>query len=162
MATNIYRGPLTDAMLVALSTGLATYANGNGIPIGDGVIPAGAAWNGEPNAPTSTFQPYVVLIAGPANNSMGAVADSQADWRFPYMLGSYSSSRKALEWMADRARDVLGDLRGTVYFLGEDKYKVINVRVESIGGTNRVDQTDPPFWGQTDSLTMWMGKEQNG
>jgi hypothetical protein len=46
-----------------------------------------------------------------------------------------------------------------VYSLGEDDYSVQYVRVESIGGTNRVDQTDPPYWGQTDSLTVWMTKE---
>ncbi len=157
MSTKIYRSPLTDAMLSALESDLLVLADSQ-IPVGDGVIPKGAAWRGEPGAPDAHFQPYVVLLSGTANNSQGPSGDSQADWRFPYLLGSYSSSRRALEWMADRARGVLGGLRGEVYTTGEDRYKVINVSVESIGGTNRIDSTDPPFWGQTDALTMWMGK----
>jgi hypothetical protein len=63
------------------------------------------------------------------------------------------------DWMADRARGILGGLRNQVYSLGEDQYAVQYVRIDSIGGTNRIDATDPPYWGQTDGLTLWMTKE---
>lgn len=157
MSTNVYRGPLTDTLIQHLMDGLQSF--GQGVPVGDGVVPKGAGWNGEPNLPTSNFRSYVVVIAGPASQSSGPMGDSQGDWKFPYMLGSYGSSRKMCDWMADRARALLGDLRGEVYSLGEDDYSVQYVQVNSIGGTNRIDATDPPYWGQTDGLTLWMTKE---
>lgn len=151
---NIYRGPLTDEIVSYLTTQLATL--GNGIPVGDGIVPKGAGWVGEPNAPTSVFQPYVVVMAGPSNWSGGPFDDPQADWHLAYMLASYNASRQGLDWMADRVREKLDGLRGMTLTLGPASYYIQQARVESIGGTNRIDQTDPPYWSQVDGFTVWV------
>lgn len=157
MSTNLHRGPLTDLLLAHTTTALSGY--GSGIPVGDGIVPAGAGWIGEPNDPTSHFQPYVVVLPGPANNSSGPVGVSQADWKLAYLLASYSVSRQAVEWQADRARDVWADLAKSQIDLQGQAYGVQQVRVESIGQVTRNDTTDPPYWEQIDGLTIWITKE---
>lgn len=153
MTTNFSRGPLTAALLSAL-------ADGTGKPVGDGMAPAsGAGWTGEPNAPGSTFVPYTVLVTMTAASSSGPLGNPQADWQVPYSIQAFGTSREQCEWMADRARDVLGALRGQLLQLGPNSYKVQQVRTESIGGISRIDTAEPPYWGQQDGISVWITKE---
>ena len=154
MSTTLVRGPLTQLLLSTLST--------LGKPVGDGIVPrkeAGAAWSGPPNAPGSVFTPFTVLITLSAGLSSGPFADSQADWVVPYMLEAFGVSREQCEWMADAARSALHALTHQSFELGTDRYKVQQVKTDSIGGVNRVMVTDPPFYGQQDGLSVWITKE---
>lgn len=157
MSSRIYRGPLTDQMLVVLSTGLSGYGTG-GIPVGDGVVPPNSGWDGEPNLPTSTFRPYLVLVSGAGTPAGGPVGDPQGDWHFSYLLASFSASRAGVDWMGDRARDVLTSMAQQTYQLGEDSYRVQQIWLNQIGGPTRNDATDPPFWSQNDTCTVWVSK----
>lgn len=154
---DLYRGELTNLILATLTTGLHGY--GAGIPVGDGVIPPDSGWSGEPNAPTSHFRPYLVVLPMVANQSSGPISDSQADWRLPYGLFYYAVSRVQVEWLADRSRHVLASLVHTTVVLNSVDYEVQQVRTDMIGGATRVDQTDPPYWSQTDSQNIWISKE---
>lgn len=151
MTATLHRRPLTAALLESLLDA--------GKPVGDGVIPPGSAWSGEPNAPGSTFTPYLVLSTMTANTSSGPVGDPQGDWRLPYLVQSFGASREQAEWMADEARELAGGLRGQVLVLGADRYKVQQVYSASIGAVNRVDTYDPPYWGQQDQIVVWLTKE---
>lgn len=152
MSANLSRGPLTKALLDALVAGTAK-------PVGDGVVPRGAGWSGQPNAPESAFVPYTVLVSMTASNSSGPLAMPQADWVLPYSVQAFGVRRDQAEWMADKARDVLGELKGQTLTLGSATYKVQQVRTESIGGVSRIDATDPAYWGQQDGISVWITKE---
>jgi hypothetical protein len=148
MSVAIARAPLTDLLLATLA--------GGGFPVGDSVIPPGSMWSGQPNAPDTTFTPYVVLAALTASNSAGTITAPQADWRVPYLVQSFGVSRRQAETLADRARQLLVDLRRTVVTLGAVDYTVQQCWIDSLGGLNRVDTTDPPHFGQQDTVTVWI------
>lgn len=152
MTATLLRRPLTKALLDQLAT--------LNVPIGDMVIPRAGGWSGAVNGPGSTFRPYVVLVTLTASRSSGAFADSQADWQIPYMVESFGASREQCEWMADSARDGLDALSKTRLQLGEDRYKVQQIRVDSIGAVNRVTVTEPAFYGQQDGYSIWLSKER--
>lgn len=151
MTANLSRAPLTKAVLDILAADISK--------VGDGQAPGGAGWIGEPNAPTSRYVPYLVVAPMAAQNSSGPLGDSQADWRLPYRLTAVGVQRGQAEWLADKARSLLDVLRRQVLELGASSYKVQQVRTELIGATTRVDSTDPPYWTQTDSVTVWLTKE---
>lgn len=150
--TPLYRRPLTDLMLARL--GSVT-----GQPVGDAVSAAQGGWQGQPNADGSNFVPYVVLVPGPASVSSGPLADTQADWQVAYTLTNFGVSREQCEWMADKARDAAVTFAREVVMLNGDSYSVQQARATVIGPVQRVDATEPPFYGQTDSVTLWISKE---
>lgn len=152
MATTLQRRPLTNLLLTTLNAQLS-------VPIGDMVIPAGAGWDGVPNAPGATFNPYVVLVTLTASRSTGSFGDSQSEWQLAYMLESFGASREQCEWMADSARTALNVLAKQVITLGPDQYRMQQVRVDSIGAVNRVAVTEPAFYGQQDGISLWLSKE---
>lgn len=128
-------------------------------PIGDGVTPKNAGWTGgQPNADGTNFVPYSVVSTGSSSNSSGPISDFQADWQTTYAVSSFGVSREQTEWMADTARSKLALLKGSILNLGDSNYKVILVRVDAIGGIQRVDATEPQYWGQTDAYTVWVTK----
>ena len=145
----LYRGPLTDLMIATAAV--------VGKPVGDGVIPAGAAWQGGPEE--STFVPWAVVSTLTASRSGGSIYDPQADWLVPYMVQSFGATRDQCEWLADRVRGEWAALELTTQTLGAHTYQVQQVRVDSIGGINRTDVVDPPVWGQQDQVTVWLTKE---
>lgn len=148
MSNTIARAPLTDLLLERLAD--------SGYPVGDAVVPAGSMWIGQPNAPGATFVPYTVLAALTASNSAGPLSAPQADWRIPYLVQCFGVSRAQAELLADHVRQLLVDLRKTVLTLGAVDYTIQQVWVDSLGGLNRVDTTDPPHYGQQDTVTVWV------
>jgi hypothetical protein len=58
--------------------------------------------------------------------------------------------------MADEARDAVEAMKKTTVVLGDRSYKVQQVRADVVGGLQRVDSTDPPYWGQVDVVTLWL------
>ena len=61
--------------------------------------------------------------------------------------------------MADTSRGKADLLRGETLNLGDASYQVILVTESSIGAVQRIDAVDPPYWGQSDVLTVRIVKE---
>lgn len=151
MSATIYRGPLTDALL----TQLALINK----PIGDGSRPKAGGWQGQPNAPGSSYVPYLVLTAGTSTRGSGPISSPQTEWQINYLVATYGVSRTQCDWMADRARDQLAALRTTTVVLGPRSYRVQQIWTQSIGGITPSYETDPPIWAQQDQLVVWLSEE---
>ncbi len=153
MSATIQRRPLTNQLITTLTA--------LGKPVGDGTIPAGGGWNGAgPNAPASTFTPYLVLAAltaAPAP-ATGSLAEPQGDWHMPYSCQAFGATRDQAEWMADKARSAFAALSKTVINLGDANYRFQQVWTATIGGNNRVPLADPPYFGEQDQVVFWMAK----
>jgi hypothetical protein len=130
-----------------------------GKPVGDGVSPKDGGWIGQPNTDGSNFVPYVVLNPGVATTSSGPIGDTQADWQCGYSIISFGVSREQCEWMADSARSAAVTLDRRSVMLGRDAWAVLQARETVIGPMQRVDATEPAFYGQTDAVTVWISKE---
>ena len=145
------RRNLTKAVIDQVAVG--------GKPVGDGVVPKNAGWiGGQPNKEGTNFVPFSVVSTGSSSSSSGPISDFQADWQTSYAVSSFGVSREQVEWMADTARENLALLKDSIIDLGDASYKVILVRVDAIGGIQRVDATEPQYWGQTDAYTVWVTK----
>jgi hypothetical protein len=149
--TPLYRRFMTQVMLDQMAT--------TGQPVGDAISPVGGGWSGQPNADGSNFTPYVVLTPGPASVSSGPFGDTQADWQLGYTITSFGVSREQCEWMADSSRVAALTLARTTVMLNGDGYAVQQVREQVLGPVQRVDATEPPYFGQTDTLQVWISKE---
>lgn len=152
MSANLSRRELTDTIL-------ATIASVTGKPCGDGIAPADAGWQGPPNAVGSNFRVYTVLIPGTATYSEGSFADPSSEWRLPYSIWGFGVRRDQCEAIADRARLALSGMTGDLIHLGDQKYSVLQIQTNTIGATNRYEGTDPPYWGQMDTITVWLSKD---
>lgn len=150
MTAPLLRSPLTDVVLQTLVD--------TGQLIGDGVLPD-ANWIGQPNLPGSVFKPFGVLSELTADRAEGPLGASQGDWQMPYMIEYFGIRRDQVDWIADKLRGALLGLRFTKLELGENTYKVQLVRPTSIGAPQQIDVTQPAFWHQQDSITIWIGKE---
>jgi hypothetical protein len=128
-------------------------------PIGDGLQPTNSGWQGEPNLAGSNFVPYTVLTPMSANTAIGTFDESQADWHLPYSLASFGVSREQCEWMADKCRQLSAGLQHTFFGSGNDSFSIQQVQVLTIGGIQRVDTTNPPYFGQVDVISIWLAKE---
>lgn len=142
---------LTDLVLTQLRT--------INKPVGDATSPADGGWIGQPNADGSNFTPYVVLVPGPASVSSGPFGDTQADWQCDYTLICFGVSRQQCEWISDMARSAAVTLARKGVTLNGDDYAVLQARERIIGPVQRVDATEPAFFGQTDAITLWISKE---
>lgn len=151
MSANLYRGPLTDHLLEALTV--------VGKPVGDGLRPPGAGWVGQPNAPGSKYIPFLVLSSSTSTRGNGPLGKPQSDWQINYLVSCYGVQRQQCDWMADKARDVLGDLRNTNVQLGPREYRIQQVWTQTIGGITPSNATDPPIWSQSDQLVIWLSEE---
>ena len=130
-----------------------------GKPVGIANAPKAGGWDGEPNTDGTNFIPYTVLTPGSMTNSSGPMSDSRADLRVPYALSSFGVTPESAEWMGDLGREGLEPLVKTTLSLGDGDYKIQQVAIDIMGGLQRVDATDPPFWGEVDTLTVWLTKE---
>lgn len=124
--------------------------------IGLARAPRGGGWQGQPNADGSNFVPYSVVTPQTATMASGPQADPQADRQLPYSLSSFGVAPEQCEWIADKVRAAAETLKKTVISLGDRDYRVQQVRTDVIGGLMRVDQTEPPYWGQSDVITLWL------
>ena len=148
----IWRGNVTDAVLAAVGT--------VGKPVGDANTPNVAfGWDGQPNALGTNFIPYVVVFPQAASIKSGPIAVPSADWQLPYTITSYGVTREQVEWLADRARNTLSSLRGATLDGGDATYSVIKATTETIGTVSRQDISDPPFFAQTDTVSVWVSQE---
>lgn len=144
------RRPLTASVLAAFRA--------TGVVVGDGDLPQ-ANWIGQPNTPTSTYEPFAVLSELAADNSSGPIGDSQGDWKMPYMVEYFGISRDQVGWLADKLRGTLISMRFTKIALGTTTFKTQYVRTDNLGTPQQVNVTNPSFWHQQDGVTLWMGRE---
>jgi len=147
----LHRRELTDHLLTVLQ--------GTNKPVGDAVSPAGGGWDGPPNENGSNFVPYSVLFPGASTVSNGPFCDTQADWQVVYQVSSFGVSRSQCEWMGDLARASIVATQRTLIQLGSDQFRVLQARETLIGPVARMDVVEPSYFGQTDSVTLWMSKE---
>jgi hypothetical protein len=127
--------------------------------VGDTVIPVGSGWHGQPNAPGSQFVPYAVLIALTATISTGSIPDPQGDVVLPYSVQSFGVLPEQAQYVADRTREALAGMRGLVLDLGP-RYKIDQVRSDSLGGVNKVAETNSAFFGIQDGVSLSLRKQR--
>jgi len=139
-----------------LSAAVVAAAATTGIPIGLAHAADGGGWQGQPNLDTTDFIPYGVVTPSTATFASGPLSDPQGDRQLPYTISSFGVKAEQVEWVADKLRAAIGAMKKTVVDLGDGTYKVQQVRTDTIGGLQRVDQTEPPYWGQVDVLTLWL------
>jgi hypothetical protein len=148
---SLRRRELTNLILAKLEA--------TGQPVGDAVSPKEGGWQGNPNSPNSEFTPYVVLTPGPASVSAGPLGDTQSDWQLSYTLASFGVFREQCEWIADEARAAVVTLERSTVMLNGDDWAIQQARAQVIGPVQRVDQVEPSFFGQVDSISVWISKE---
>jgi hypothetical protein len=147
----IERSPFTRLCIAAIE--------GAGFPAAVSERPRAGGWQGDPNAPGVPFVPYAVLVPQTANVSSGPIGDPQGDWRLPYSVGTYAITGDQCEQAADRVRAVLAALVRSAVASSGPSYRVVKVNVTTLGSVNRVDQTDPPYFTETDAFEVWANKE---
>lgn len=146
------RGLLTDYLISTLTTA--------GLKVGDAEAPDDGGWDDDPNMPTSSYIPYVVLNPMAVPEPTGPQGNTAVDFRAPYSVTSHGISRKQCEFYADFGRKKLTDLERTVISLGsEGNWKIQQTRATSIGGIVRSDNTEPSEFSQSDVVIVYMSKE---
>jgi len=148
----IERRALTAALVTAIGTGTS-------MPVGLANSPINGGWDGQPNADGSNFTPYSVITPQTATNATGPMNDPQADRQIPYAVSCFGVMPEQTEWMADKARAAAEALKKTTVALGDGNYRIQQVRTDVIGGLQRVDVSEPPYWGQTDVMTLWLTRD---
>lgn len=136
-------------------------------PVGNAIRPRDSGWNKQqPNQPGGKgFVPYSVLTtmtATPAPGT-GSIADPQADWHVPYMIQTFGATVEQAEALADKVRATMATLRNTILDLStndvpENRYKVQQAWVSTIGGVNVTPGADPMFYGEQDQFMIWLAK----
>lgn len=150
MITSIHRGDLTNYLISQLSPVIL---------VGDGEAPPDGGWDDDPNLPTSSYVPYTVVRPLTAQEAEGSFGDSNSEIVTPYSFSVYGVSRDQTEFYADKVRQTTVDLARTVVVLGPSQWKIQQAKVNSIGGIDRSDQTEPSEFSQTDVVTLYMSKE---
>lgn len=143
------RRALSAAIVSAIETS-------TGMPTGLAHAPHGGGWDGQPNVDGSNFVAYAVVTPQTATQASGPIAEPQNDRLLPFAVSSFGVMPEQTEWMADKARAAVWALRKTDVVLGDGTYRIQQVRTDVIGGLQRVDQTEPAYWGQVDVLTLWL------
>ena len=146
----------------AVTAAVITAANLGGKPVGDGEAPRGgvAGWQGGvPNQDGTNFVPYSVVTPLTVGAGTGPISDSGADVVISYSITSYGVSRQQCEWMADTFRSAVGTLTHKDITMwsarpGEYHRRVQQVVEQQIGSVQRVSDTDPPYFGQSDVVAL--------
>jgi hypothetical protein len=148
------RKPITNAILAQLVT--------VGFPVGDSDRPTSAhGWSGQPNEDGATFTPWSTLGVGSAapQRLPGSFGDSTSEWTLAYTVFSTGISRIQAESLADRNRTALNEMTRTSITGENGNWKVQKVACTAIGGVTKFESAFPDYWGQTDSIEIWISKE---
>lgn len=125
---------LTDAIIVALEA--------TGVPIGDGVEPVGAGWQGTPGQ--SDFVGYVVVHPISGGIADGSIDQPQADGRYVYQLSCHAASRRQCQALIDLTQPIMLDFDREA--LADDGWSVMTIDIDMLGGATRMDAVQPPQW----------------
>lgn len=150
MPTSLSRGKLTKHLQTVLSPVLT---------VGIGEAPTAGGWDDDPNAPDSSYVPYVVINPLTTQEAEGSFGDSNSEWRVPYSFGVWGVSLEQTEQYADAVRQKVVDLARNVVVLGDFSWKIQQARVNSIGGIDRNDNTEPSEFTQTDVVSLYITRE---
>lgn len=151
MPSFLPRGLLTDYLITQLTSA--------GLLVGDGEAPDAGGWDDDPNLPTSSYIPYVVLNPMAAAEPTGPLGDTSADFRVPYSVTAAGISRKQVETYADIGRKKITDLTRVVIQLSGENWKIQQARANSIGGVVRSDTVEPSEFTQSDVVIVYISKE---
>lgn len=153
MSRKVQRSPLTDAVLAQLRQG--------GRPVGDAEQPRNgvAGWIGQPNTEGTNFVAYSVVSPLSSGAQQGPLSDPGEDVQFGYAITSFGVSRTQCEDQADLMRYQLMLIRnldvnqwpGTSH---EYVRRVQTVIVTGYGPVQRMGDTDPHIYGQTDTVSL--------
>lgn len=160
MSADIKRLSLTNAIITALQSIVLPQAGGN-LLVGNQIIPKGSGWVGEPNAPGSRFLPYIVVTTLTATQAEGPLGDSQADWVIPYAIQCFGVLPEQAQWVADQSRAVLKAMRNDILDLGDAHYKIDRVSTDTLGGINRIQVSNTPFYGIQDGVSLSLRKRRS-
>jgi hypothetical protein len=154
-ATTLPRGQITQYVL---DTVLATFP----FPVGDNNEPIEPhGWQGEPNEEGTNFIPWISIGTGASSNSSGPQSASQADWRANYYVTTAGVARQQTDQLADTARDALAKMQRQQIMTTNGTWRIQQARVSAIGGINRLPQTRPFYFVQTDTIELWLSRELN-
>lgn len=148
----ISRGSFTQFLI----TRLGSFA----LPVGDNDAPTTAhGWQGEPNATSTNFIPWLIVAPGSASRSDGSFGDAQQEWRLPYYVTSCGVTRQQTESVADKIRTELKTYSNSSLSLKTEDWRLTTVLATTIGAVSRIGTTNPPYHIQTDTLEFWLSKE---
>jgi len=151
MASIPARGPLTDFMVDQLRAGE--------LLVGKALAPDEGGWDDDPEAVGSTFYGYIVVTPSTAQEGSGSLADAGIEWALPYVLASYGIDLTSVEGQADTARKIVSEIKRVHVDLDGVGWKVIDIKVNSIGGVD-VDRTAKPNeLSQKDVVIVRISKE---
>lgn len=154
-AGTLPRGQITTYVV---ETVLASFT----FPVGDNTEPTDPhGWQGEPNEAGTNFIPWISIGTGASSNSSGPQAASQSDWRANYFVTTAGVARKQTDTLADQARDVLVKMARQNIMTTNGTWRIQQARVSAIGGINRMPQTRPFYYVQTDTIELWLSRELN-
>lgn len=146
MTTLPARGKITDWLVEELSQ----FAL-----VGDGEAPYEGGWT----EAEDEFVGYAVLVEAPAQiNHRGSVGDPEGSWAIGYTLRCVGGSRRHVAAIADSTREAIAGLYHH-RLLAPDTWGVEKVQINSLGGAVRIDQTDPKQWETSDSLALWLSRD---
>ena len=152
MTYPLQRYPVTQALLTAVKT--------TGFPSDVCLLPKDGGWrSGAPAGPSSIFTPYSTIIPRTASFSIGPIGDVQGDWHLPYDLNFYAIRGDEVELLADDVRVAVAGMVGSSITVQGPSYKILKINHAVVGQITRVDQSDPPFYIQTDTIEVWVSKE---
>jgi hypothetical protein len=147
------RGEITTYVVELLRAALP-------FPVGDNTWPEEPhGWQGEPNDENAVFIPWISVGTGTSSNSSGPVSASQADWRANYFLTSAGAAREQTDATADIARLQLLSADRNKVLTTNGTWKLQQIRVTGIGAIQRLGQTKPFYFSQTDVVELWLSRE---
>ena len=152
MPSSLSRGPITNRLLDELAV--------EQFPVGDNSAPKiPYGWQGEPNAPGTTFTPWMSLSPGTASlQAPQTMADSQSDWKLAYAVSYAGISRKQTEALADRMRLNLTNIARESIDTPTGAWRIQKITCTAIGNTNRIGSAYPDYFTQADSFEVWVTK----
>lgn len=165
MSATFQRRQLTDLVQSAVEGVQVIDRSGDEVDqqVGLMSMPQGAGWGTDvPNAVGSMFIPYSVLTplrVVPAADA-GGFGNAQEDWHVPYAIQAFAADPRQVERQADLNRTALNQFLHVTLDLGDASYKVQNVWVGVIDGITRVPNSNPPYFGQIDQITLWLARRR--
>lgn len=154
-AVTLPRGQITSYVVDTILAGFP-------FPVGDNNEPDEPhGWQGEPNSDGTNFIPWVSVGTGASNNSSGPQSATQSDWRANYFFTTAGIARKQTDQLADQVRDLMVKTTRQNIMTTNGTWRIQQARVASIGGINRMPNTRPFYFVQTDVIELWLSRELN-
>ena len=150
MASSPARGDLTSWLRGLLSE--------EGLTVGIVEAPTEGGWNDDPQSPGSYFTQYIVITPMNASAPTGSLGDPGHEWNFPYSIDAVGALPSQVEGQADKARRIINEIGRTDVVLGDVGWRVIDARINSVGGVIQDTQVRPPEFIQRDTVLVRISK----